>query len=272
MNELPLVLFTVLSQMAAGATVTLYLLDYLAGNVPSELGRRITVVIIAVTGIGLVASLVHLGEPLAAYRALAHLSTSWLSREIALFGIFIFVLLLYYRQWIKGTQRLTAGAAAALVAILAVWSSGMVYILPARPAWNNVGPVLFFFFTAASLGPLLVAFLYHYYQHTLTNRVYFVVAAIFSAGLFSFGIYATLLRAAGGVATLTGNNLISNEFFWPRIIIGWGMPLFLLLYTALKKENINKWVLHLLVISLIGELLGRNLFYSTIAALQVSSL
>lgn len=271
MGDLSLVLFTVLSQMAAGATITLWLLDIRAGTVSNELGKRIIGVIVCITGVSLLVSLTHLGEPMGAYRALAHLGNSWLSREVAFFGILIAVQVLYYRQWQNGTQRVMTGSVAAFFAICAVLASGMVYVLPARPAWNNAGPVLFFLFTAALLGPLLIAVLYRYYKAAVPGRLYVAVATVLGAGLFSFILYTTLLYGSGGVTALTGNNLLASSSFWPRVVIGWIVPLLILGYGALRRSDVTQWAFYLLVLTMVGEILGRELFYSTVVALQVSA-
>lgn len=269
MGDLSLVLFTVLSQMAAGATVALWLMDMLGGSAPAEVGKRAVGIIISLTGVSLLISLVHLGEPLGAYKALANLSNSWLSREVSLFAILLMVQLLYYRQWQGGMQRGMVGAIASFFAICAIWASGMVYVLPARPAWNNAGPVLFFFFTAATLGPLFLAAIYRFCQAAVPIKLYGIVAAILGTGFFTYILYTTLLTAVGGPAALTGSNLITSGSFWPRMVIGWVVPLLLLGYGAVRRIDVHQWVFFLLCCALIGELMGRELFYSTVTALQV---
>lgn len=91
MHEFPLVIFTLFMQGAVGFTL---MLCFTAGQMPRA-GRHTlaTLPALVCTGIaaalGLLASTLHLGYPLNAFNALRHLSSSWLSREIALAGVFM---------------------------------------------------------------------------------------------------------------------------------------------------------------------------------------
>ena len=69
--ELPLVLFTVLSQAAVG----MVLMNAVRGFAGYDEGRARNewALVLGLMGVRLAASLFHLGHPLEAYRALAHL-------------------------------------------------------------------------------------------------------------------------------------------------------------------------------------------------------
>src|SRR5207253_9475046 len=71
----PLVWLTLLTQAAVGASLT-------AG----EGAGRLTAAVLA--AVALAVSLLHLGRPLYAWKALRNLRRSWLSREVALFGAY----------------------------------------------------------------------------------------------------------------------------------------------------------------------------------------
>ncbi|ELY3758635.1 dimethyl sulfoxide reductase anchor subunit [Cronobacter universalis] len=94
MHEFPLVIFTLLLQGAVGFMLMLCLT---AGQMPRA-GQRTLAMLPALVGagvaaaLGLLASMLHLGYPLNAFNALRHLSSSWLSREIALAGVFMALL------------------------------------------------------------------------------------------------------------------------------------------------------------------------------------
>ena len=94
-----LVFFTVLTQAAVGAFLTLRVLDRLgtrrgARNGPNDarnLGtpvRAALPVVLAVLSVGLFAALFHLSTPLQAARAVVNFSSSWLSREIVFGSLF----------------------------------------------------------------------------------------------------------------------------------------------------------------------------------------
>ena len=93
MKERALILFTLLTQAAIGAFIIFYLIHpwiaQIAGKAATHvMTRSFLLAIGALFGLGLLVSLFHLGTPLLAYRALANLRSSWLSREILFALIF----------------------------------------------------------------------------------------------------------------------------------------------------------------------------------------
>ena len=101
-----LVVFTVLTQAAVGAFLTLQALEYLAtrrGHFPTHAGgplRAPLLVVLAVLSAGLFAALFHLSTPLQAVRAVVNFSSSWLSREIVFGSLFAALLgALVAREW-----------------------------------------------------------------------------------------------------------------------------------------------------------------------------
>jgi len=270
MGEWPVVLFTVLSQMAAGAFVTLWVLDQRTKKIGTEMGSFASLGIALITAISLAVSTSHLGQPMEAYRALSHIGTSWLSGEILLFGMFFALTVIYWYQWHCGMERKFIGAIGASVALLAVMSSGMIYVLPARPAWNNLGPMFFFLLTAAALGPLLISVLFKIKNVQLGKNLYIFASVVLVVGLTNFLLYLSTIISMGDIGTVTGKNIIMNGVFWPRLLAGWLVPLGIIAYTALQKEwNISRLVVALFILTFIGELLGRSMFYETVTALTV---
>jgi anaerobic dimethyl sulfoxide reductase subunit B (iron-sulfur subunit) len=141
-EELPLVAFTLLAQMAAGGfwamlwmfTPLWLLVQYDAGPL-----RLLPLLVIGVSfGLGMIASFAHLGSKKNAWRAVTHLRKSWISREI-LFA------LLFGSAWLATTllsmftQRLPIllAALAALLGLELVHSMSQVYRLRAVAAWNT---------------------------------------------------------------------------------------------------------------------------------------
>ncbi len=92
-------------------------------------GARIPALVLAVAG--LLASVGHLGRPERAWRAFLGLRTSWLSREILLFGAYLPLL---------GLAALASpaifGPLAALVGVAGVLSSVMIYAVTPRRYWR----------------------------------------------------------------------------------------------------------------------------------------
>jgi hypothetical protein len=142
--ELPLVIFTVLSQMSVGMTLLLSWRT-LRGEVQ---GNRLHWLITGLI-LGLPPSpLLHLAHPEHAYNALINLKHAWLSREIlgaTLYGGTIGLAFLT-----KGNKG--AALLASLFGILLVVVQGMTYAAPAMQAIANGITMMLFFATVWVLG------------------------------------------------------------------------------------------------------------------------
>jgi DMSO reductase iron-sulfur subunit len=151
----PLVIMTVLTQLSAGAFVALWVLQ-LAGA-SARLGIA-ALSSLAIGGLALSASTLHLGRPAYAYRALKMWRRSWLSREVLLFTAFSGAAAVYAALlWIRWPASAAAGAVTAALGAAGVFASACIYRVPARPAWNTRHTVVQFLATGATLGPLFAA-------------------------------------------------------------------------------------------------------------------
>jgi len=160
-EELPLILFTLLGQMSAGgfwSMLWMFPLLWVLVEFDATLLRLLpSLVVGACLGGATLASFAHLGTKKNAWRTLAHLSHSWLSREIlftGLFGLGWLVttgqILFHHRATIEWT-----GITAALGFGL-VYSMGQVYRLKAAPGWNTWRTNLGFLVSALLLGQSLM--------------------------------------------------------------------------------------------------------------------
>ncbi|MFZ5627021.1 MAG: dimethyl sulfoxide reductase anchor subunit family protein [Bacillota bacterium] len=269
--EYPLVFFTVLSQLAAGAMVTLWLLDTFTDKVDVASGRLAAQSIVGITALSLLVSLFHLGHPLNAYRALTNIGSSWVSREVALFTLFLLAAIVYCSFW-KDTGRslrIKTGGVTALIAVLAVLASAMVYVLPARPAWNNISPIVFFLLTAALLGPLYIGILFRFRGQAVPVPLNFT-GAVLATSLLVFMVYVSVLLSGQDAGYQTGLKLIHSGAFWIRAVSGWLVPLAMFFLLVAKRGLAEKnLVTYLFILTLVGEIIGRELFYSSVVALQV---
>lgn len=91
--------------------------------------------------VGLVASLWHLGQPQRAWRALSQWRSSWLSREgVMALVTYLPALVLCWLVWNAdfGTASRVAGAALAMLSLLTVACTAMIYAsLRTIPAWRH---------------------------------------------------------------------------------------------------------------------------------------
>jgi anaerobic dimethyl sulfoxide reductase subunit C (anchor subunit) len=163
-REWALVIFTLLSQTAVGAFLTLQVLRFRATSPGGpEVGMARagpSLAVLVVLSAGLFAALFHLATPLQAFRAVLNFTTSWLSREIVFGSLFAALLAAVVATEYSGrpvrAQRALAGmTAAAGVAFL--YCQIRIYMLPAQPAWNSWATPAAFTATAARLGILGVA-------------------------------------------------------------------------------------------------------------------
>ncbi|GAB4504170.1 MAG: hypothetical protein Fur0043_11630 [Anaerolineales bacterium] len=175
-EELPLVAFTLLTQMAGGMAVT-------AGFFQPSTFYLLTIGFLLALG-GLI-SFLHLGTKKNAWRAVFHLKKSWLSREILAFGLFG----LAWLTWLLAHGLLTystfhftfyaltfyALRITALLGFVTIYAMARVYHLRAISGWNTWRTEAAFFLAAGTLGTLATAL--------LTGRPSFLLAAIpFLAG------------------------------------------------------------------------------------------
>ncbi len=137
-NHPPLVIMLVLSQVSVG----LMLAGLLAAM---QLLQSAAFMLTALAWTsGLIASLAataHLGRPWLAYRAFLGWRTSWLSREIMIFGAYqglagaAFTLVWWPAEWMS---QLTLGvmAATVVVGVIGVYCSVKIYAVTPRPFWT----------------------------------------------------------------------------------------------------------------------------------------
>jgi Fe-S-cluster-containing dehydrogenase component/DMSO reductase anchor subunit len=163
----PLVVMLVLTQLSVGAFVVgLALENWLS---PQLLATLRPLHAVAALGFGLLAlgsSLLHLGRPQYAFRAVLGLRHSWLSREIVAFGAFAALATLYSLAVFVMRPTTVGGAAdvvvvpwirwlgwsVALAGVIAVFCSTMIYVFTQRECWSFIRVGARFTLTCAILG------------------------------------------------------------------------------------------------------------------------
>lgn len=251
-SELPLVIFTTLSQMAVGAYVTMYLLgrNNHIGEKTIAVTSKIVVVLMALAMAG---ASTHLGDPMGGPRALLGITHSWLSREIFLMGAFLGLAFLYALPQLKKLRR-CLGFCGSLAGILGIIATAMVYTLPARPAWNTAYPMMFFFLTALAAGPLLTAFV------AVKEEGKVCKAALQMSGLV---LLLGLLVSIFYPITQEANLNMPLGWLAVRCIIGQIVPAAMLLRQA-NDATTGKSLAVPLTLVVLGELLGHQLFYGSV--------
>ncbi len=142
-SEMPLVFFTVLTQLGAGLTLFGAWRTVRGGTAP----RALWLAALAAAGLGLAVSTLHLSSPFRAAEALRGLDHSWLSREGLAFGALC--ALLAVNVWKPGRA---AALLAGLCALAGLLMQGLTYAPVSMPAIANGLPFALFTLTALSLG------------------------------------------------------------------------------------------------------------------------
>jgi DMSO reductase anchor subunit len=256
-NDFSLVVFTTLAQLAVGLTVMAALQPQTAGEGSGNNLRVEWMTAGLILVAAMVASLFHLGHPADSPRAITHLSTSWLSRELLSFICFGGVLVLTFLMLVKNKNgkslliRLTA-----VVGVAALLVSGMVYAPPSLPALNNSVPALFFLLTAFILGPAFGAYFVAADRQGLLLKVLTVSLIV---GLVVNLALPSIWLSGGTVSRMTGANFYGSWLYWLRMVGEFVVPLAVL--GAWKK--IPVW---LPILLLLGEGAGRIMFLSSVVS------
>jgi anaerobic dimethyl sulfoxide reductase subunit C (anchor subunit) len=163
MRDRSLVAFSLLSQMSVGTFWMLGVLRFWvarqAGVAAAEALTQAPLLVVDLLMIsGLVASFFHLGAPNRAWRAVANVRSSWLSREVLFALLFAgATVLLGAMQWFDfgiSALRSMVGGLAALLGLLLIVSMAKAYRLRTIPAWDMWATPATFLITALLLGGL----------------------------------------------------------------------------------------------------------------------
>jgi DMSO reductase anchor subunit len=186
--HLPLVLMLVLTQLSVGAfcTATILRLFFPSGFL-RELTPFHSLVALLLGFLALSASTMHLGRPLEAWRSFVGLGTSWLSREIMVFGLFAMLALIYAGSfWLPALgfvpipfgRELSSwpvqnafGIGVAVTGLAGVFCSMMIYRDTRRTFWRMKFTSLKFTGTTVLLGPATILL-------TMTLQSVFVLGVV----------------------------------------------------------------------------------------------
>ena len=285
-EEWPLMMFTLLSQLAVGTYLLLVLVRSILNGKKSPLAHQITkpglVAVGPIMALALLCSLFHLGTPLGAYRSIANLGTSWLSREIVTAGGF-FVL------WAVGRyleRKETGGSAlswiTALFGLAAIFSMASIYATSVRPAWANLNTYIAFFATTLLFGAAgaLVFMVRGLKGAAPSKEVAAILKSICLIGLAALAVQVIYLPVyiaglgSAGNAALASAELLKGSYGLSMILVvlvslAGGI---LLLYAVLKggKGRIPVNTVYLALAGvLVGEFIGRYVFYASAVSIMV---
>jgi formate dehydrogenase iron-sulfur subunit len=271
--HLPLVFMLVLSQLAAGTSVAATFAE------PS----KVLVLISACAGVlaPCIASL-HLGKPLKAWRAFLGWRTSWFSREVIAFGLFVPLvtgaLMSTLSNWT--TLALFLRIAAALTGLSGVACSAMIYVDTRREFWRASQSFGKFFETTLLLGAAATfgvqVFARAQTAYLITGAALVAAATAAKLGL-EFCIFRHLINE--NTVSLTPLNrsarLLAGELrsiarlrVGCAILGGFISPVLTILghaYSRVPWAAMASLALATLVLCVVGEVHERYLFFTAVA-------
>jgi Fe-S-cluster-containing dehydrogenase component/DMSO reductase anchor subunit len=156
--HLPLTVMLVLTQVAVGASVVGLGVRALSGEAgPGGLRPASALVALGVGVLALGASVLHLGRPAYAFRAVLGIRRSWLSREIVAFGVFAALAAAHgLAVFLHAGVETTLGALAASAGVVGVACSAQVYAVTRRRWWALATTAPKFFLTTVATGSAAV--------------------------------------------------------------------------------------------------------------------
>lgn len=206
--EFPLVFFTVLTQLGAGASMFLcwhVFTNSDPDNMPAIKQGWICITVISC--IGVIASFFHLGHPFAAYKALYNLGASWLSWEGLAFACFCLLAFINIFCRSKFLSLITA-----LLGAFGLFAQGMTYSPPSIPALNNLMPMAIFWLSALAMGSCAMAAHLGYSNERLIRLFMLALLVILLAGPAIW---------ISGTPTMRESSALwaSSFWFWAGIVL-----------------------------------------------------
>jgi anaerobic dimethyl sulfoxide reductase subunit C len=297
-REWALPVYTILMQLTVGAFAVLWLIRHLAGSRFStqEIDRiiRNPILVIAFTAVIAMGSAhFHLSKPFHSLLALMNLKSSWLSREI-LFSILFFlttvcVLYLTYFETRRRALITALGWLAILLGTILVYCMARIYLIPTQVAWNSTSVIVSFYTTTLLLGIMTIACLMvldlKFAEITKADDIELRAQVI----RYSIGGLAALtvilvvlslvilyiqiqLLAQGDLIARTSLSLLMTLYL-PLFLLRLGFLIYAsvsLVYAVVRMYRLQATPQSLMMpvylsclIILVGEIIGRFLFYAT---------
>lgn len=268
-HELPLVIFTVLTQCAVGAFILLGAL-ILMGRLESTSLRRLNrqmLFIWVLMGLAFAASTLHLGTPLRAPNALLRLGGSWLSNEIFLGSLFFalggFFWLLTLLGMGKPLLRRILLGIAMLVGIAFVFATIRVYMIPTVPTWDTPYTPIAFLLTSIMGGALLAHLLLNVSGQGQLARLLPWLGGLAIALALGTSVAQAMSLASIQTAIQSAAGLVPH--FQGLLLIRMTLLAAVMALWLFALRNVRHQPLALgasFALLLVAEMLGRNLFYN----------
>ncbi len=265
MKELPLIIFTLAMQAAIGACLWATVIRLKDKEAPDF--RTNTLVALVLSAVGILASLIHLGKPFLAFSSMANLSSSWLSREIFFSGGFFVLLAVVW--WLEKSEKASnvkniIGGLACLAGIASVFAMAKLYMNTIIPAWQSANTLVDFFATTIILGAVVFFMAAGQKGREMLPRLDLVILGVVMVQVAFLPNHVASLGASAGAgqesaALLAGSYGVTVFLQW-LLMLG-GILLFVI-YRSSKSVGKVSYLYLAVVLLIVGEIVGRFLFYT----------
>lgn len=297
-REWALPVYTILMQLTVGSLFVLWMIRSLANSKFShqEIDRiiRNPIFVIAFTAVvAMGGSHFHLSKPFHSFLAVLNFKSSWLSREIVFTLLFFLTTMsLLYLTYFRTYHRrlITAlGWLAIFFGVILIYCMARIYLLPTQVAWNSNMVILSFYTTSLVLGVMAIACLMvldlkfaeiqktddvelrvEVIRYSFRGLAFMTVLLIFTRILTLFVQMQEL--AQGDLIARTSLRLLV-ELYQPLLFMRLIFIVFAAVYFSisvyricqrqLPPQNLMMPVYLSCLLILVGEIIGRFLFYAT---------
>jgi anaerobic dimethyl sulfoxide reductase subunit C (anchor subunit) len=283
-KEWSLIVNSLLVQLAAGMFIfTAVFRMVLADPAEREAVFRLTAPGMVITGpilaIGMFSSFFHLGNPFRAFRAVANMGSSWLSREILFTSIFFMLWAVCFFLEIHEMSCQTVTWLTVLSAILSVTSMAGIYYSTGKPGWHSITTYTGFMGSIIILGSMGTATLFltageiSQSVNALANISIFLLLGVLALKLFQQLILISQLNlnndiiwnidklVAGSVPRKDLAALHKTLTLWGLLLSIAGAVPALFIVNSVNHETAGRCIIASAVFVLAGEFLGRAGFY-----------
>ncbi|WP_343644482.1 dimethyl sulfoxide reductase anchor subunit family protein [Enterobacter sp.] len=267
-HEWPLVIFTVFGQCVAGALIVMGFawLNEKDAAVKARIVRSMFYLWVMM-GIGFMASVLHLGSPLRAFNSLNRLGSSALSNEIAAGSVFFAVGGFWWLVSAIGKMPPAVGKiwliVSQILGLVFVWAMTRVYQIDTVPTWYTGYTTLAFFLTLALGGPLFAALLLRVAKAPGQRAL--AAAASVLALLVSVAVVVLQSNELAAIhSSVQQASALLPDYgslqVWRLVLVAAGLGCWIC--PLVRRQEPKTLALFAgIILVVLGELLGRGLFY-----------
>ncbi|ROP62057.1 Tat-targeted selenate reductase subunit YnfH [Enterobacter sp. BIGb0383] len=268
-HEWPLVLFTVLGQCVVGGVIITGL-GWCALRDDEAARQRVVrsmFFLWLVMGVAFLASVIHLGSPLRAFNSLNRIGASALSNEIASGSLFFAVGGIGWLIAFLGKMPARPGqvwlAVTMVLGLLFVLAMTRVYQIDTVPTWHNGYTTSAFFLTVVLTGPLFAALLLRVARMPFNGKIFAALSVLALLATVAVAIMQSVALGEIHSSVQQARALVPDYAAWQVariLLLAAGLGCWICPLVLRKQPRIASLLVGLLLV-LVGELIGRGLFY-----------